>query len=89
MGDLILEAFDNLIRREIAGAGEVREEIKRRGTYWAGDEIWKLRRQVKGAAQSGQRARWWFAHIGDRELRSEIRISYYWRRRRPHRAEGP
>lgn len=57
MRDLILEAFDNLIRREIAGAGEVREEIKRRGTYWAGDEIWKLRRQVKGAAQSGQRPR--------------------------------
>jgi hypothetical protein len=25
----------------------VREEMKRRGTYWAGDEIWKLRRQVK------------------------------------------
>ena len=46
MGDLIVEAFNNLIKREIGEADEVREEIKRRGTYWAGDEIWKLRRQV-------------------------------------------
>ena len=47
MGDLIVEAFNNLIKREIGEADEVREEIKRRGTYWAGDEIWKLRREVK------------------------------------------
>lgn len=47
MSDLILETFDNVIKREIAKAGAVREEIKRRGRYWAGDEIWKLRRQVK------------------------------------------
>jgi hypothetical protein len=39
MRDLIIEAFDNVIKREIAEADEVREEIKRRGTYWAGDEI--------------------------------------------------
>jgi hypothetical protein len=47
MRDLIVEAFDNVIKREIAEADEVREEIKRRGTYWAGDEIWMLRREVK------------------------------------------
>ena len=46
MKDLIVQSFDNIIKREIAEADEVREEIKRRGTYWAGDEIWKLRRQV-------------------------------------------
>src|SRR5690349_21208103 len=38
---LIIEAFDNVIKRELAEADEVREKIKRRGTYWAGDEIWK------------------------------------------------
>jgi hypothetical protein len=47
MRDLILETFDNVIKREIAEADAVREEMKRRGTYWAGDEVWKLRRQVK------------------------------------------
>ena len=43
---LIVRAFDNVIKREIAEADELREEIKRRGTYWAGNEIWKLRRQA-------------------------------------------
>jgi hypothetical protein len=47
MRDTIIEAFKNVIKREVAEADEVREEIKRRGTYWAGDEIWQLRRQVK------------------------------------------
>ena len=47
MMDLVIQAFDAVIQREVAEADEVREEIKRRGTYWAGDEIWKLRRQVK------------------------------------------
>jgi hypothetical protein len=42
----IIHAIDNVIKREIAEADEVREEIKRGGTHWASDEIWKLRRQV-------------------------------------------
>jgi hypothetical protein len=47
MKDLVIQAFDAVIQREIAEADEVRAEIRRRGTYWAGDEIWKLRREVK------------------------------------------
>lgn len=43
---LIIQAFDAVIKREIVEADEVRAEIKQKGTYWAGDEIWKLRRQV-------------------------------------------
>ncbi|MBB4383128.1 hypothetical protein [Bradyrhizobium sp. SBR1B] len=46
MRNLIIEALDNVIRREIAEADDVRKEIAQRGAYWAGDEIWKLRRQV-------------------------------------------
>ncbi|MBB4428398.1 hypothetical protein GGD66_006985 [Bradyrhizobium sp. CIR48] len=46
MRDLIIEAFDSVIRREIAEADDVRKEIAQRGAYWAGDELWKLRRQV-------------------------------------------
>jgi hypothetical protein len=47
LGRLIIDAFTSVIDREHAEQAEVRDEIKRRGTYWAGDEIWKLRRQVK------------------------------------------
>jgi hypothetical protein len=43
---LIIQAFNNVIKREIAEEDAVRAEIKQRGTYWAGSEIWKLRRQV-------------------------------------------
>ncbi len=43
---MIIEAFNAVIKREIAEADEVRAEIKQRGTYWAANEIWKLRRQV-------------------------------------------
>lgn len=46
LGGVILEALKNVIEREIAEADEVRNEIAQRGTYWAGGEIWKLRRQV-------------------------------------------
>ena len=42
----IIQAIDNVIKREIAEADEVREEIKRGGTHRASDEIWKLRWQV-------------------------------------------
>jgi hypothetical protein len=47
MKNLIIQAFDTVIQRELAEEAEVREEIKRRGTYRAAGEIWKLRRQVK------------------------------------------
>jgi hypothetical protein len=45
--DLIIQAFDAVIQRELAEEAEVREEIKQHGKYWAASEIWKLRRQVK------------------------------------------
>ena len=41
-----MQAFNNVIDRELAEEAEVREEIRQRGTYWAASEIWKLRRQV-------------------------------------------
>jgi hypothetical protein len=44
--NLIIGVFNEGFARDQREADEVREEIKRRGTYWAGDEIWKLRRQV-------------------------------------------
>ena len=47
MRDLIIEAFKNVVDRELADEALVRDEIKQRGTYWAASEIWKLRRQVK------------------------------------------
>ncbi|MGY2920543.1 Mg2+ and Co2+ transporter CorA [Bradyrhizobium sp. USDA 3262] len=46
LGELIMEAFNNVIQRELAEEDAVRDEIKQRGTYWAASEIWKLRRQV-------------------------------------------
>jgi hypothetical protein len=46
LGSLFMQALDAVIKRESAEADEVRGEIKARGTYWAADEIWKLRRQV-------------------------------------------
>jgi hypothetical protein len=52
MKDLIIQAFDSVIKREIAEADEVRKEIVQRGSYWAGDEIWKLRRQLAALRKS-------------------------------------
>ena len=46
LAGLIMQAFNNVIDRELAEEAEVREEIRQRGTYWAASEIWKLRRQV-------------------------------------------
>ncbi|MBP1297421.1 hypothetical protein [Bradyrhizobium elkanii] len=46
MGELIVEAFNRVLDREFAEQSIVRDEIGRRGTYWAASEIWKLRRQV-------------------------------------------
>jgi ubiquinone biosynthesis protein UbiJ len=42
----IMSVFDEALHREIAEADLVREEIKRKGTYWAGDQIWSLRLTV-------------------------------------------
>ena len=52
MKDLIIQAFDAVIERELEQEAEVREEIKQRGTYWAAAEIFKLRRQVRSLRQS-------------------------------------
>ena len=43
---MIIAVFDEAFQRNIAEADEVRKEIAEKGTYWAGGEIWKLRRQV-------------------------------------------
>jgi hypothetical protein len=43
---LILQAFQNVVERQLAGEALVRDEIKSRGTFWAASEIWGLRRQV-------------------------------------------
>lgn len=42
----IISVFDEAFKREIAEADLVRAEIKQKGTYWAGDQIWSLRRTV-------------------------------------------
>jgi hypothetical protein len=42
----IVQAFDNVIKREDLEKAEVRKEVETKGTNWAGDEIWSLRRQV-------------------------------------------
>lgn len=57
MRDLIIEAFNNVIRREMDEEALVRDEIKQRGTWWAGSEIWKLRRQVQSLRKELQIAR--------------------------------
>jgi hypothetical protein len=44
---LIVEALKNVLDCEADERALVRDEIKQRGTYWAGEEIWKLRRQVR------------------------------------------
>lgn len=46
-GKALVSAFNAVIDREIAEENLVRDEIKQKGTYWAGSEIWTLRRQVK------------------------------------------
>jgi hypothetical protein len=44
--DLIIGVFNECFARDQAQADLVRAEIKQRGAYWAGQEIWELRRQV-------------------------------------------
>jgi hypothetical protein len=45
--DPIIRALNRIIQREFDEQYACREEIKQRGTYWAGRELWELRRQVK------------------------------------------
>jgi hypothetical protein len=54
---LIIQAFKNVVDREIAEENVVRDEIKQKGTYWAGSEIWKLRRQVQSLREQLQAAK--------------------------------
>jgi hypothetical protein len=53
--NLIISVFNEGFERDRAAADQVRTEIKARGTYWAGDEIWKLRRQVKSLREQFDR----------------------------------
>jgi hypothetical protein len=50
MGDklheLIIGVFNEGFKREAVERDTVRQEIKDRGTYWAGGEIWQLRRRI-------------------------------------------
>lgn len=47
---LLVEALDIVVKRESEeareGLDQVRAEIKRKGSHWASDVIWTLRRQV-------------------------------------------
>lgn len=44
--NLIMGVMNEGFEREAAERTLVRQEIKQRGTYWAGNEIWDLRREV-------------------------------------------
>lgn len=45
--DLIVRVLDEGFARDQQEEALIRDEIKRCGTFWAGHEIWQLRRQVK------------------------------------------
>jgi hypothetical protein len=44
--DPIIRALNQIMQREFDEQDDCRAEIKERGTYWAGREIWELRRAV-------------------------------------------
>lgn len=44
--ELIIGAFNEGFERDQRETDAVRQEIKQRGTYWAGGEIWQLRKTV-------------------------------------------
>jgi hypothetical protein len=44
--NLIIGVFNEGFERDSKEREKVREEIKQRGTWWAGTEIWELRRTV-------------------------------------------
>lgn len=43
----IMSVFNEGFERDRQQREVVREEIKQRGSYWAAQEIWELRRSVK------------------------------------------
>lgn len=53
--DLIVRVLDEGFAKDQAEEALIRDEIKRCGTFWAGHEIWQLRRQV--AALQGRLAK--------------------------------
>lgn len=53
--DLIIGVMNEGFERDAVQRELVRGEIKQRGTYWAADEIWKLRRQVVSLRSQLQR----------------------------------
>lgn len=44
--DPIIRALNQIMQQEFDEQDACRAEIKERGTYWAGREIWELRRSV-------------------------------------------
>jgi hypothetical protein len=44
--DPIIRALNRMMQREFDEQDACRSEIKERGTYWAGREIWELRRRA-------------------------------------------
>lgn len=52
----IIGVFDAGFKRDAAERDLVRAEIKQRGTYWAGGEIWELRRQAASLRKQLDRA---------------------------------
>lgn len=44
--NLIIGVFNEGFERDSKEREKVREEIKQKGTWWAGTEIWELRRSV-------------------------------------------
>lgn len=55
--DPLIRALNQMMQREFDEQDACREEIKERGTYWAGREIWELRRQVKQLKTAAKRKR--------------------------------
>ncbi len=53
---LIIDVLNEGFERDARQRDEVRAEIKQKGTYWAGSEIWELRRQVASLQKSKARA---------------------------------
>lgn len=52
--NLIIGVFNEGFERDRKEADKVREEIKQRGTYWAGDEIATLRRRLVSARAANE-----------------------------------
>lgn len=52
--NLIIGVFNDAFEHDRKEADKVRDEIKQRGTYWAGDEIATLRRRLASARAANE-----------------------------------